>query len=118
MQYTASSSSSTTRTSHHIEEDDHDNSEDDEEGKDEDHRLGSSFVTQEMMRYDEDRSAARAMRLYTHRPPVIVTGQGRGGSAGRGRGMERIPTNARHTVNKPSSDASSAPPLDDIHTPV
>ena len=131
MQYTASSSSSTTRTSHHIEEDDHDNSEDDEEGKDEDHRHGSSLeqqsttthqpqhVTQEMMRYDEDRSAARAMRLYTHRPPVIVTGQGRGGSAGRGRGMERIPSNARYTVNKPSSDASSsAPPLDDIHTPV
>ena len=74
------------------------------------------------MRYDEDRSAARAMRLYTHRPPVIVNAPGRGGSTGRGgRGIERTPSNARYTINKPSNDASSSsssPPLDDIHTPV
>jgi len=130
LQFTASPSSSITRTSHNIEEYDHDDSEDDEEGKDVDHRHGncleqqsssSQHVTQEMMRYDEDRSAARAMRLYTHRPPVIVTGQGRGGAGRGGRGMmERTPSNTRYTVNKPSSDASSssAPPLDDIHSPV
>ena len=143
LQYTASSSSSsssistTIRTSqHNIEEDDHnDDSDDDEEGKDEADRHGSHskhqqssshqpHVTQEMMRYDEDRSAARAMRLYTHRPPVIVTGQGRGGSSGRGgRGIERAPSNALYTINKPRTDAaasssSSTPPLDDIHTPV